>query len=243
VSSVTAPLDTLRAVETPEGIALTLRPAGLAARALAFMIDMCLRGVIFWLLFIVLMLIFRSGLGVALALIALFLLEWFYPVAFELTKRGATPGKRALGLTVVMDNGLPVTPAASLLRNLLRVVDFLPGTYAFGLVTMLLRPDFKRLGDMAAGTLVVYAETAALDGALPEAEPAPPARLLTARQQLAVITWAGRARRLTPERFEELAQLAASASEAPPGAGATATTRLLGLAHWLSGRRGEGAAP
>ncbi|MDR2837036.1 MAG: RDD family protein [Azonexus sp.] len=239
-----APLDTLYAVETPEGIALTLRPAGLAARALACMIDMCLRGA---LAFIFVMALasttFGSGLSAALVLIGFFLLEWFYPVIFELGKRGATPGKRALGLRVVMDNGLPVTPAASLLRNLLRVVDFLPGTYAVGLATLLLRPDFKRLGDMAAGTLVVYADTAALDGPLPAAEPLPPTRLLTARQQLAVITWAGRSRRLTPERLDELARLAASVSIAPAEVGAPLTARLLGVAHWLSGRRGAGEAP
>ncbi len=89
-------------------------------------------------------------------LIVAFLLEWLYPVAFELTRWGATPGKRALGLKVVMDNGLPVTPAASLTRNLLRVADFLPFLYGFATVCLLTRRDFKRLGDLAAATLVVY---------------------------------------------------------------------------------------
>ena len=59
-------------------------------------------------------------------MILLFALEWLYPVVFELTPSGATPGKRVFGLRVVMDNGLPVTPAASMTRNLLRAADFLP---------------------------------------------------------------------------------------------------------------------
>ena len=56
----------------------------------------------------------------------------------------------------MMDNGLPITPAASFTRNLLRVADFLPLLYGFALVSMLIRKDFKRLGDIAAATLVVY---------------------------------------------------------------------------------------
>jgi uncharacterized RDD family membrane protein YckC len=231
-----APLDTLHAVETPEGIALALRPAGVVPRALAYLIDGLIRAGLVWAIFIVA--VFLGGVGLALFLISFFALEWFYPVAFELTRRGATPGKRALGLRVVMDSGLPVTPAASLLRNLLRVADFMPGGYAAGVTAMLLRPDFKRLGDMAAGTLVVYADSARLSGELPAAEPLPPARPLTAREQLAVITWAGRAQRLTLERFDELARLADSAV-APPADGDArrASQRLLGVAHWLSGRR------
>src|SRR4051812_49965623 len=69
---------------------------------------------------------------------------------------GATPGQRVFALRVVMDNGLPVTAAAALTRNLLRVADFLPFGYGFAIVSMLLRRDCKRLGDIAAGTIVVH---------------------------------------------------------------------------------------
>jgi len=237
VSPVTAPLDTLHAVETPEGIALALRPAGVAPRALAYLIDMLIRVGLFVVIGIVAA--FLRGMGMALFLISLFALEWLYPVLFELTRHGATPGKRALGLRVVMDSGLPVTPAASLLRNLLRVADFMPGAYAMGVAAVLLNKDCKRLGDMAAGTLVVYANAARLSGELPAAVPRPPARLLTAREQLAIMTWAGRARRLTPERFDELARLAEGVCALPADGAAArqASQRLLGVAHWLSGRR------
>ena len=148
-----ARLDTLHTAETPEGIALSLRPAGVMARCLAWLLDFLVRAV----LFVIIAIAGRAfgGLGTALLLIAFFALEWLYPVVFELSRSGATPGKRAMGLRVVMDSGLPVTPAASFIRNLLRTADFLPAMYAAAVATMLLRDDSKRLGDLAAGTLVV----------------------------------------------------------------------------------------
>lgn len=228
------PLDTLYQAETPEGIALALRPAGLVARGLAWMIDFAIRLGLFLAANIALQAL--GGFGGALVLITFFVLEWGYPVVFELSKSGATPGKRVMGLQVVMDSGLPVTPGASIVRNLLRAADFLPFLYAFGAATLLLRPDFKRLGDLAAGTLVVYSESVKLHGTLPAAEPVPPVRPLSPPEQAAVVAWAGRAPRLTPARFEELAELARGIAPAPqPG---PAAPRLLGVAHWLLGHRG-----
>lgn len=180
-----------------------------------------------------------AGTGAGLVLIGMFCVEWLYPIAFELSRWGATPGKRALGLRVVMDTGLPVTPAASFTRNLLRVADFLPLAYAFGIATMLLNRDCKRLGDLAAGTLVVHADPVVLHDAPPAATPLAPARPLNAREQAAVLSWAGRARRLTPARFEELAQLAAPVLPPPQADEPRRETadRLLGVAQWLMGRR------
>ncbi|AEG94324.1 RDD family protein [Ramlibacter tataouinensis] len=229
-------LDTLYQAETPEGIALALRPAGLVARAQAWAIDFGIRLGLFFVISLVAGI--AGGLGAAFLLIAYFLLEWFYPVVFELGRGGATPGKQALGLQVVMDSGLPVTVAASVVRNLLRAADFLPFLYAAGAMALLLRHDFKRLGDLAAGTLVVYRETVRLHGALPEAPPVAPARLLSGAEQAAIVAWAGRGTRLTPERFEELAQLARPVAGLPAGArGADLTRRLLGVAHWVLGHR------
>ncbi|MEJ8855067.1 RDD family protein [Variovorax robiniae] len=231
-------LDTLHTAETPEGIALSLRPAGLMARSLAYMIDLAIRLVFFIVLSIVTR--FMGGVGTALMLIGFFALEWLYPVVFELSRRGATPGKRVMGLRVVMDSGLPVTPAAALIRNLLRTADFLPAFYGAGLTSMLLRRDSKRLGDLAAGTLVVFTDSVSLHGEVPAAEPLAPLRPLSMREQAAVVSWAGRARRLTPERLEELALIAQPVlPAAPPGAKATA--RLLGVAQWVMGRRNANA--
>lgn len=228
-----AALDTVFITETPEGIVLPLRPAGMMTRSFAFMIDALLRGVV--LIAASSVLSAMSQFGTGLFLVLLFAVEWLYPVLFELLPGSATPGKRALNLRVVMDSGLPVTPAASLVRNLLRTADFLPVGYALGLLMLLVRPDFKRLGDLAAGTLVIHTGGAHLDGPLPAAEPAPPARPLSSREQAAVVAWAGRAARLTPERLEELAALAGPI--APASAGNTRTAPLLGVAQWLVGRR------
>ena len=107
------------------------------------------------------------------------MLEWFYPVIFELTLSGATPGKRVFGLKVVMDNGLPITPAASITRNLLRTADFLPFFYGFAIVSMLTRRDCKRLGDIAAATMVVHEARAVPRITLNTIVPVAPVRPLT----------------------------------------------------------------
>ena len=138
-------LDTVVAAETPEGIVLELRPAGLSVRFYAFLIDWLIRLLVIYATFI-LTVAMRAlgGLGMGFWLLFVFLLEWFYPVVFELSRSGATPGKSMVGIKVVMDNGLPVTPAASFTRNLLRVADFLPFLFGAGIVSMLLRQDSKR---------------------------------------------------------------------------------------------------
>jgi len=227
-------------VETPEGIMLALRPAGVVARLYAYLIDWVIRYVV---VLVVSMGTARSGgLGMAFFLILLFAVEWFYPVVFELGLKGATPGKRALGLKVVMDSGLPITPAASVTRNLLRVADFLPLLFTAGGLSMLLRRDFKRLGDIAAGTLVVYetpAERVASSAEPPPAPPQAPARALSIPEQAHILALAARAHRLTPERLEELARLAAPMTGATPAQ--AATPLLLSVAQWLYGNRSRKA--
>lgn len=81
--------------------------------------------------------------------------EWSYFVLFEMVSSGRSPGKILAGLRVVCDGGLPITLRASAVRNLLRIVDYLPTSYLTGLTSMLVSPEGKRLGDLAAGTLVV----------------------------------------------------------------------------------------
>ncbi len=234
-------LDTLYTAETPEGIALSLRPAGAVPRLLAYGVDLCVRGGILMALSI--MVIPFGGVGKAVMLVSVFLLEWFYPVVFELMRAGATPGKRMFGLQVVMDSGLPVTPAAAITRNLLRAADFFPFLYGFGLASMLTRRDFKRLGDLAAGTLVVYRDTVALHGELPSAPAMAPTRALAPKEQAAIVAWAGRASRLTPARLDELAVLARSVTpQVAPQHGQSpedATRQLLGVAQWLVGHRNK----
>lgn len=228
-------LDTVVSAETPEGILLQLRPAGLSARFYAFGLDWVIRLAIMYAA--AMGAAFMDGMGVAFLLILFFALEWFYPVAFELTASGATPGKRVFGLRVVMDNGLPITPAASLTRNLLRAADFLPFCYGFAIVSMLLRRDFKRLGDIAAATIVVHEPRAVPRIDLNEIAPVVPARTLAPRDQAAVVALAARAPRLTVERLDELAAMAAMVSGDAGRSGPDVTRRVLGVAQWALGRR------
>jgi uncharacterized RDD family membrane protein YckC len=228
-------LDSVVAAETPEGILLEMRPAGLSARFCAFIIDWLIRiAVLYAAMFVVGIF---GGVGIAFWLILAFVLEWFYPIFFELGKRGATPGKRAMDLKVVMDNGLPVTPAASITRNLLRAADFMPLAYGAAIVCMLLRTDGKRLGDLAAATLVVHQPRPAPKATLDMVPPIAPARPLAARDQAAVISLAARAPTLTVERLDELAALARSVQGDDAREPAEVTRRVLGVAQWLLGRR------
>lgn len=230
-------LDTVVTAETPEGILLELRPAGLSARFYAFVIDWFIRLALIYAALIGVSVLQMSGLGFALIAILAFALEWFYPVVFELSRSGATPGKRVFRLRVVMDNGLPVTPGASLTRNLLRAADFLPFLFGFAIVSMLLRRDCKRLGDIAAATLVVHDTRAAPKIELVQVEPLAPAFPLSQADQSAVIALAARAPTLTGERLDELAALAAPISGDEGRAGPEVTRRVLGVAVWLLGRR------
>ncbi|MEZ1322718.1 RDD family protein [Pseudomonas fluorescens] len=202
-----APLDTRHQVETPEGIDLPLRPAGLLVRAVAFAIDLAIRGVIMGVLFIALA--FLGKLGMGLGSLLLFAISWWYMVLFEVLRQGRSPGKQWMGLRVVHDDGTPIGWSASLLRNLLRFVDLLPFGYFLGTLSCLHHPAFKRLGDMAAGTLVVYSERPLTRPQLPDAEPRRSPVALTLAEQRAVLGFAERQGDLSPARVNELAALLA----------------------------------
>jgi uncharacterized RDD family membrane protein YckC len=230
-----AVLDSIVTTETPEGIVFELRPAGLAVRYCAFMMDWLVRLVI--MLGAAIALGFLGGIGTALWLVLLFVLEWFYPVFFELSASGASPGKRLFNLKVVMDDGLPVTAAASMTRNLLRVADFLPVGYAFAVVCLLVRGDSKRLGDLAAGTLVVHEARSERRAVIDAVPPLAPDRRLAPREQAALIAFAARASTLTAARLDELAALAAPVSGSARYEAHELTRRVLGVAQWALGRR------
>jgi uncharacterized RDD family membrane protein YckC len=231
-------IDTILTAETPEGIAISIRPAGFAVRATAFLIDAAIR--IVFLLICSTALAAGGKFGRGVLLIFLFVLNWLYPVIFELTAAAATPGKRIMGLVVLMANGLPITPAGCLIRNLLRVVDALPLCYAFGIVCILLRNDSRRIGDLAGGTVVAYRDEVQPAGSLAAADPVPPPIALSRRQQIAIMSFGFRVGRLTPQRAEEIAELAAAALQDTP-ARLSLTTRLVGVARWLHGDRGAHA--
>jgi uncharacterized RDD family membrane protein YckC len=199
-------LDTTHTIETPEGVELQLRIAGPIVRILAWAIDFGIRSIGYFLLGLLLIKTMIE-LGTGLFLIAVFLLEWFYPILFEVYRQGATPGKKIMKIKVLHELGTPVDWSASMIRNLLRAVDFLPLFYGFGLITMLMNKDFKRIGDLAAGTIVVYQDDATEYLALPKAQPLAAPYPLTLEEQRAIIHFAERAQTLSPERVIELANL------------------------------------
>ena len=231
-------IDTILTAETPEGIAISIRPAGFAVRATAFLIDAAIR--IVFLMICSTALAAGGKFGGGVLLIFLFVLNWLYSVIFELTAAAATPGKRIMGLVVLMANGLPITPAGCLIRNLLRVVDALPLCYAFGILCILLRNDSRRIGDLAGGTVVAYRDEVQPAGSLAAADPIPPPVTLSRRQQIAIMSFGFRVGRLTPQRAEEIAEFASAALQDTP-ARLSLTARLVGVARWLHGDRGAHA--
>jgi uncharacterized RDD family membrane protein YckC len=236
-------LDTIHRVTTPEGVELTLSLAGPLSRARAYLIDFLIRGAILFALSMVLGVFGKMGVG--LFLIAWFLIDWFYPVFCEVVYRGSSPGKRAVKIRVVRDNGTPVTLNESLLRNLLRAVDALPFMYLFGFISMLLNRQFKRLGDMAAGTIVVYEPEATDHRLVAQIQPSAPGVVLKLHEQQAIIDFASRAGSITPERAEEIAALVAPHLEVRnnTGTGYPSAERTIAVANFLLGATIEPPKP
>ncbi len=224
-------LDTRYLVETPEGIDLVLRPAGLVPRALAFAIDLAFRGLILLQTFFFLLEQFGE-LGMGLASLIFFLVNWWYMVLFEVLNQGCSPGKQLLGLQVLHDDGTPVGWAASLTRNLLRFVDLLPFGYALGILSCLANPAFKRLGDLAAGTLVVYRERPQAHPPLAETLPQPAPFTLTPDERRALLAFAERQAGLSAGRRRELAAILAGPLRVSEE---QAESRVLGIARDLQG--------
>ena len=151
------------------GIDLTLPVAGLGARSYAFVIDWHIRlvGALAWFGLAGLVLygdmLARSAGGetlfffaVAGPALAIYLL--YHPV-LEVAMNGRTPGKRMAGVRVVSADGHAPSVGALLIRNMLRLLDSLPGLYAVGLGCALVTRQSVRIGDLAAGTVLVYDET------------------------------------------------------------------------------------
>lgn len=154
-------------IATAERVAVELPVAGLGSRAMAWLVDAIIMWVValvayFTLTFFVAdpvnaVLDLALGLRVG-AIVSVLLILWAYWTIFELRWNGQTPGKRLLRIRVVKRDGSPVTPFASAVRNLMRLVDFLPSCYPVGTAVMLIDSKHRRLGDLLAGTLLVRDE-------------------------------------------------------------------------------------
>ncbi len=138
-------------------------------------------------------------------------------------------------LQVVQDDGRPVDWGAALIRNLLWIIDFLPMFFAAGLVSMMINRDFKRLGDLAAGTIVIHVGKSIAVARFANIDARPPARSLTLTEQRTVIDFAERADAFTEERAIELAEIAAPILDGARGIAAKAY--LAQIASHYAGQR------
>lgn len=214
-------LDTTAQVETPEHIRFDYPLAGPMRRTAAYLIDLLIRiGVMVAIAILLFFIDAAAGLdGVSLGalLIFYFALDWFYYVLFETLWSGRSPGKRAMRLRVVGQDGRSLTVLDSVLRNLLRAADFLPFGYAIGLVIMGVDPMFRRFGDLVAGTVVVIEEPGRISERLhlhppptPEEYAGLPARVELSREEIEAIELFLRRRgTLAPLRELELAEMIA----------------------------------
>ena len=246
-------LDNTVEVETPEHVRFRFRVAGPTRRAWAYLIDLLVRAGVLLVVEIVLLLatgqhlrssgaVFNGG-----TLLALFLIEWGYFVAFEALWNGTTPGKRALRLRVVKEGGYPLSFMDVVLRNLLRTADFLPVGYLLGVLVMTWDGRFARLGDRAAGTIVVIedpvrvAPPIVLDPPPGEDEIEPfPHRIVLPLPEREAIELLLRRRDLSPARRLELADMIAPTLQRRLGAKPDDPVRFLALVYHLAV---GGAAP
>jgi uncharacterized RDD family membrane protein YckC len=149
-----------------------------------------------------------SGVIKTLAVIGAFATQWLYWTLWEVLGHGQTPGKRLLGIRVVSDDGSSATVLQSAVRNLCRMVDFLPVLYGAGLLTMLVSRENRRLGDLLAGTVLVREERIALDkyeqpASLNDGGEASAAPLAAADVEL-ILSFLSRAHELTDEARDKL---------------------------------------
>ena len=231
-------IDTSYSVATPEGISLHLTPAGPVSRLYAWAIDVFIRLIIYIGLGILAEWFGKFGSGIAMIII--FFIEWFYPVLFEVFRHGQTPGKKMFRIYVAQESGAPVTFGASMVRNVIRFIDFFPLFYGFAFVSMLLTDKFQRLGDLAANTVVLYLpegnkENKGLVNStrLDDISTEHPPFSFTLKEQQALINFSSRIDTLNNERSDELARLTGKlvAGQEKPA------DYLYGIANSLLGKK------
>jgi uncharacterized RDD family membrane protein YckC len=211
---------------TPEQVEISYQLAGLGSRFIAVLIDTLVQLALAAAVLIgfVLMVQVEGVLReytwwqLAIALFAAFLIFNGYFIFFETVWNGQTPGKRATGIRVVREDGRPIAFAQAAIRNVVRLVDFLPVSYGLGVLTMLLNRSQRRLGDFAAGTIVIHDAAAERPRALRASVTVPAARLLS--------------RRLRPEEYDLVRRFLLRRADLEPGVRAERAreiARALGL--------------
>ena len=222
---------------TPEGVQFVLSPAGLPVRMLAYAIDKITQ----WLILITIAIIsaiFRFAVGMWFFLILNFLVDWFYHIFCELAFGGQSLGKRLTGIRVVKSSGAPVDPASSFMRNLLRFADTFLFFFPIALITMSASRGFRRLGDWAGGTTVVYSRpfsrpTGNISNFPAKYEPIIPPRSLSNDEKQAILNFARRYPLLGESRANEIAGIYAPYLREDNDK-INDASYLMGIAHALS---------
>jgi uncharacterized RDD family membrane protein YckC len=215
-------------VRTPESIAFRYELAGLGSRFLALAVDQAIQIAVLVAIFGGLVTAaFRAvghrhaaapvadklgeSLAIAIVVVISFIVLFGYFIAFEALWNGQTPGKKLVGIRVVRDGGYPIDFGASLIRNLIRVGEQLLGYYLFGAISALISPENKRLGDLAAGTIVVR------DAPLAQPTPHAPTAYLDGNERTLIMQFLERRDALNDDRRAEIAaQLAARVRDRVP---------------------------
>lgn len=225
------PFDNRVLVPLPEGVSIEMVPAGIVVRSCAFMVDFALRSAI--------MLVAAFGLswagasGMGLLLVLMFVMSWGYYIVLE-SRSGQTPGKKIFKLMVIEDSGLPVSMSSVIIRNLLRPIDSFPFAYVLGLMSMASSSEFKRLGDWAAGTRVIYLDSGTSLNALSEGRVrAAPVKLNT-QEQRTLMLFSDRSRSLSDARRQELARLLVPALKLDED---NAVEQLQEIARYCAGQK------
>jgi uncharacterized membrane protein SpoIIM required for sporulation/uncharacterized RDD family membrane protein YckC len=242
-------------IETPEQVTFSYSVAGVGSRAAALLIDYAICFVPGLLLFAAIMATFasirRAGDSTswfwAFFILAQFAVFWGYHVLFEGLRDGQTPGKKRLGLRVVLDGGYGITLSAAAVRNIARLIDMQPALFHLvAIVSATLTRRGKRLGDILAGTMVVQEKMVQL---APDALPAVAATshagesVLTDTEFAMLDQWVVRRQTLDPERRRALADTlhARFASRLAAGGGSP-MSELIRLHEREKGARTAGSA-
>lgn len=207
-------------IRTPENVVFEFELAGLASRALAWFIDflVMVAAITAAACVISMMQVVAGGFALALLSIAIFLVQWWYSALAEWWTAGRTVGKMVVGLRTLDERGLRISFLQAVVRNLLRIVDLLPALYLVGGTSALLDRGGRRLGDLAAGTIVVRERRAP-----PPAQVVPPAQRYNTFINDPLVVHA--ARRIAPLEREAMIGLSLRRERLP-----------LGVRHELFGR-------
>lgn len=228
-----AVIDTREDLETPEGAIIHVRPAGIAIRAGAFLVDEMIKACINVAVLFLMGILMPGPLGMMISYLTVFLVMWFYGVLFEVFNSGRTPGKAMVNLRAVNSDGTPIRLPAALIRNVFKVVEGVVMVCIPAVASMAITKNFKRIGDVVANTIVIYDDKPSTFkmSEVVAAKPLPTS--LTADEQIILTEYQSRAGSFSRPRAAELAEIL------QPLHGETADPAVKATLGYAQGIRGQ----